>query len=101
MIFVYVPCKNLDMAKTIAKILVEKRMAGRVDIMPTNSVTRVNGGVAEATGATMIIKTIDKHVQGIEDVVREHYNDGIPCIATISLYRLNRDFKDWLLTSTS
>jgi len=101
MIFVYVPCKNLDMAKTIAKILVEKRMAGRVDIMPTNSVTRVNSGVAEATGATMIIKTIDKHVQGIEDVVREHYNDGIPCIATISLYRLNRDFKDWLLTSTS
>jgi len=107
MIFIYVPCQNLDTAKTIAKILVEKRMAGKVDIMLTNSVTRVNGlpaqagGVIETTGATMIIKTIDRHIQGVEDIVREHHQGGVPCMATISLYRLNRDFKDWLIASTS
>ena len=100
MIFIWVPCQNLDTAKTIAKILVEKRMAGKVDIMPTNSFSRDNGGVAEVAGATMIIMTIDKHVQAIEDVVREYYQDGVPCMATISLYRLNRDFKDWLIAST-
>jgi uncharacterized protein involved in tolerance to divalent cations len=96
-----VPCQDLDTAKIIAKILVEKRMAGKVDIMLTNSVSRVNGGVTEVSGATMIIMTIDKHVQDIEDIVREHYQGGIPCMATISLYRLNRDFKDWLIASTS
>ncbi len=101
MIFIYVPCQDLDTAKIIAKILVEKRMAGKVDIMLTNSVSRVNGGVNEISGATMIIMTIDKHVQDIEDIVREHYQGGIPCMATISLYRLNRDFKDWLIASTS
>ena len=100
MIFIYVPCQNLDTAKTIAKLLVEKKMAGKVDIMPTNSFTRENGGVIEAQGSTMIIMTIDKHVQDIEDVVREHYQDGVPCMATISLYRLNRDFKDWLIAAT-
>jgi len=99
-IFIYVPCQNLDTAKTIAKILVEKRMAGKVDVVPTNSFSRDNGGVAEISGATMIIMTIDKHVQDIEDLVREYYQDGIPCMATISLYRLNRDFKDWLIAST-
>ena len=101
MIFIYVPCQDLDTAKIIAKILVERRMAGKVDIMLTNSVSRVNGGVAEAPGATMVIMTIDKHVQDIEDIVREHYQGGVPCMATISLYRLNRDFKDWLINSTS
>ena len=101
MIFIYVPCHDLDTAKTIARTLVERRMAGKVDIMPTNSVTRVNGDVTEAAGATMIIKTIDKHVQGIEDVVRENFHEGIPCVATISLYRLNRDFKDWLINATN
>jgi periplasmic divalent cation tolerance protein len=101
MIFIYVPCQNLDTAKTIAKVLVEKRMAGKVDIMPTNSFSRDNGGVAEVSGATMIIMTIDKHVQDIEDIVREHYQGGVPCMATITLYRLNRDFKDWLIASTS
>jgi uncharacterized protein involved in tolerance to divalent cations len=101
MIFIYVPCQNLDTAKTIAKLLVEKKMAGKVDIMLTNSVTRVNEGVVEAPGATMIIMTIDKHVQDIEDIVREHYQGGVPCMATIALYRLNRDFKDWLINATS
>jgi len=75
-------------------------MAGKVDVMPTNSFSRDNGGVAEISGATMIIMTIDKHVQDIEDLVREYYQDGIPCMATISLYRLNRDFKDWLIAAT-
>lgn len=106
MIFIYVPCQNLNTAKIIAKILVEKRMAGKVDIIATNSFTRVEdlsnqaGEVAEISGATLIIMTIDKHVQGIEDVVREYYQDGIPCMATIALYRLNRDFKDWLIGVT-
>jgi uncharacterized protein involved in tolerance to divalent cations len=100
MIFIYVPCQNLETAKTIAKILVEKRMAGKVDVMPTTSFSHEDIGVAEVSGATMIIMTIDKHVQGIEDVVREYYQDGVPCMATISLYRLNRDFKDWLIAST-
>jgi uncharacterized protein involved in tolerance to divalent cations len=100
MIFIYVPCQNLDTAKTIAKLLVEKRKAGKVDVMPTNSFSRENDGVREVSGATMIIMTIDKHVQDIEDIVREYYQDGVPCMATISLYRLNRDFKDWLIAST-
>ena len=101
MIFIYVPCQNLETAKIIAKILVEKKMAGKVDIMSTNSITQENGGVVETTGATMIIMTIDRHIQNIEDIVREYYQDGVPCMATISLYRLNRDFKDWLISSTS
>ena len=107
MIFIYVPCQNLDTAKTIAKLLIEKRMAGKVDIMPTDSFFRADdlpleaGGVAEVSGATMIIMTIDKHVQDIEDIVREHYQDGVPCMATITLYRLNREFKDWLINATS
>jgi len=106
MIFIYVPCQTLETAKTIAKVLVEKKMAGKVDIMITNSIFRENdspgeGGVKEVAGATMIIMTIDRHIQAIEDVVREHYQDGVPCMATIALFRLNRDFKDWLINSTS
>lgn len=100
MIFIYVPCQSVDVAKTIAKILIEKRMAGTVDVLPAHLFRQENGGVAETSGSVMVIKTIDKHVQDIEDVVREHHQNGIPCIATISLYRLNRDFKDWLINAT-
>jgi len=101
MIFIYVPFNNADTAKAVGRLLVEKRMAGRVDVLPIRSYYRANGEVVETPGATMIIKTIDKHIQGVEDVVREHYHDGVPCIASITLYRLNRDFKDWLIAATS
>jgi uncharacterized protein involved in tolerance to divalent cations len=101
MILLYVPFQSIDAAKTVAKILVDKKVAGKVDIMPTNSVSLTDSGVVESSGAAMVINTIDKHVQGVEDVVREYYQDGVPCIATISLFRLNRDFKDWLITTTS
>lgn len=101
MIFIWVPCQNIDTAKTIAKLLVEKKMAGKVDIMLTDLIYRGADGVIEASGATMVIMTIDRHIQDIEDIVREHYQGGVPCMATISLYRLNRDFKDWLIASTS
>jgi len=101
MIFIYVPFQNAETAKTVAKLLVEKKMAGRVDLMPIRSFYRQNGAVAETTGANMIVHTIDKHINPIEDLVREYYQDGVPCIASISLYRLNRDFKDWLISSTS
>lgn len=100
MIFIYVPFQNVDIAKTVGKLLVEKRMAGSVDLMPTRSFNRENGEVKETTGAVMIVKTIDKHIQDIEDIVREHCHDGVPCIASITLYRLNRDFKDWLIAAT-
>jgi uncharacterized protein involved in tolerance to divalent cations len=104
-IFIYVSFNNVETAKAVGKLLVEKRMAGSVDLMPSRSFNRDNdpsgqGEVKETTGAVMIIKTIDKHIQDIEDIIRENHHDGIPCIASIKLYRLNRDFKDWLIAST-
>jgi len=101
MIFIYVPCQNVDTAKAIAKILVERRMAGKVDIMPTSTVSLINAEAIEESGATMIIKTIDRHIQGIEEVVMAHHKDSTPCVATIALSRMNREFKDWLLGATS
>ncbi len=95
------PFKNVDTAKTIAKLLVEKRMAGSVDVLPIRSYHRVNGDVAETPGATIIVKTIERHIQGIEEVIAENYHEEVPCVATIALHRLNREFKDWLINSTS
>jgi len=101
MIFIYVPCQSVDEAKIIARVLVQKKLAGRVDIMPTESVYQQKGGeVEEVSRATMIIMTIDKRIQDIEDTIKEQFQNRIPCVASITLYRLNREFKDWLISST-
>ena len=101
MVFLYVPCKNIEEAKTISKLMVQQRVAGRIDIVPTQSVFQGDNGLEETEGAAMIVKALDKKVQDVEDIVREHHKDRIPCIATFMLYRLNREFKEWLVASTA
>lgn len=102
MVFLYVPCKNIEEAKTISRLMVEKRVAGRIDIVPTQSVVfQGQGGVEETEGAAMIVKALDKKVQDVEDIVRAHHKNRVPCIATFMLYRMNREFKEWLVASTA
>lgn len=101
MIFIYVPCQSVEEAKIISRVLIQKKLAGRVDIMPTESIYQRGGVIEEVPRATMIIMTIDKRIQDIEDTIKEQFQNRIPCVASITLYRLNREFKDWLIASTS
>ncbi len=101
MIFLYIPCKDVDEAREIGKMLIEQRIAGKVDIMPIQSVYRGNNGVEEKKGVTMFVETIDDKIQEVEDIVRNYYKKEIPCIATFMLHRMNREFREWLVTSVT
>ena len=100
MIFLYIPCKNIDEAKKISKILIDKKVAGQVDMMPIQSISRSSQGIKEEDGVAMFVKTTDKNIQEIEDIVRQYQADKIPCVATFMLYRMNREYKEWLIGST-
>lgn len=101
MIFLYVFCKDINEAKTIGTLLVTHRAAGKVDIIPVQSMFRQKEGVQEREGAAMIIQTIDKRIRDVEDIVRQHQVGRTSCVASFTLYRLNREFKDWLIASTA
>ncbi|TSC75127.1 MAG: hypothetical protein G01um101430_628 [Parcubacteria group bacterium Gr01-1014_30] len=72
-----------------------------MDIIPVQSIFREREGIQEREGAAMIVKTIDKKIQDVEDVVRQHQLNRTSCIASFALYRLNREFKEWLVASTA
>jgi len=47
----------------------------------------------------LILQTQESKLQGLEDVARELVKQDIPpAIASFSIYRLNREYKDWLAT---
>ena len=102
MVFLYVTCKNVDEAKKIGKALVEGKAAGWVNISPIHGMYRQDGEVKElADGAAILIKTIEQKVQHVEDIVRATHTSKIPCIASFTLYRLNREYKDWLINTVA
>ncbi len=98
MIFLYVTCKDVDEAKKIGRALVEKKIAGCVNIAPIRSIYPENGEVREVEEASLIVKTIDSKVQLVEDTVRALHSYKVPCIASFSLHRLNHEYKNWLVS---
>lgn len=97
MVFLYVTCRDFDEAKKISRTLVERKAAGWVNISPVQAVYREDGEVKEAEGISLVVKTIESKVQEVEDIVRGLHSSKIPCIASFSLHRLNREYKDWLI----
>lgn len=101
MIFLYISAKNLEGAKMVAQVLIEKKMAGSVSIFPVQTFSRGPTGFQESAEVGIWVKTIDNKVQEVEDTVRHLYKDKTPCIATFMLYRMNREYKEWLITSVA
>jgi len=99
MVFLYVTTRNMEEAKGIAQTLIREKAAGWVNISPVNSMYREGGEIKEREGASLIVKTIESKVQDVEDIVRAAHKNRIHCVASFTLYRLNREYKDWLIGS--
>jgi periplasmic divalent cation tolerance protein len=97
MIFLYITCKNMDEARAIAKAVIEKKVAGCVNIFPVQSIYQDDGGAKEVSEVSLLVKTSDSKVQDVEDLVRGLHSYKTPCIASLSLWRLNREYKEWLV----
>ena len=97
MVFLYITCKDTDEAKTIGRELVAKKAAACVNIAPIHSMYPEDGTIRETSEASLLVKTIESKVQHVEEIVRAMHSYTIPCIASFSLYRLNREYKDWLI----
>ena len=97
MVFLYITCKDRDEAKRIGKALVERKLAGCVNIAPIESIYQENGSVKEVSEASLLVKTTDQKVQEVEDIVRKLHSYKVPCIASFSLYRLNHEYKEWIV----
>lgn len=97
MVFLYITCKDAAEAKKIGRTLVERKIAGCVNIAPIESIYREDGATREVSEVSLFVKTIDSKVQEVEDTVRALHSYEVPCIASFALHRLNREYKDWLV----
>ena len=96
MIFIYTTCQNIDEAKKIGKMVVEKKLAACVNIWPINSIYFWENELKENGEAVLLIKTIEVKLQAIEDLIQSNHSYSIPCIAVIDIRRINRPYKEWM-----
>lgn len=87
----------MEEAKKIGKAVVEKKIAGCVNIWPIDSVYFEDSKIKEDKEAVLLIKTVESKVAEIENIILSNHSYAVPIIATIDIHRVNREYKEWLM----
>ncbi|MEY4731347.1 MAG: hypothetical protein RL681_293 [Candidatus Parcubacteria bacterium] len=96
MIYLNITFKSMEEAEALARELVQRKAAGIVSVAPIKSFYPGEGGVLEREEALLKVTTIDSKVQEVEDIVREKSGGKLPRVISFSLFRIAREYKDWL-----
>lgn len=100
-------CVNFIMAsgeeaEKIAKLLVEKKLAACVNIIPkVKSIYRWEGRICNESESLLIAKTKTLLVHELIKEVKEHHSYKVPEIISIPINDGNPDYLDWLKSETT
>lgn len=98
MVLVYTTCQNIEEAKKIGKTMVEQKIAACINVWPIDSAYVAGEGIKEGAEAALLIKTDERKVQNIEDLVSKIHTYSVPFVGVIDVRRLNREYKEWIAT---
>lgn len=97
-IVVFMTAANVDEARRIAKELVERRLAGCVQILPEiESVYRWNGEVQRDPEILILAKTTAAQFDDLERAVREMHSYDTPEIVAITMSHVSEPYRAWLI----
>jgi periplasmic divalent cation tolerance protein len=96
-LFCYVTCPSLEEAETIARRLVEERLAACGNLLPgMRSVYRWQGSIHEAEETVLILKTSAALLPRLTQRVLELHSYTCPCVAALPVTGGNPAYLDWI-----
>jgi periplasmic divalent cation tolerance protein len=98
---VFVMAANEEEASTIARTLVEERLAACVNLIaPVRSIYRWRGAIEESLECLLIIKTSARRYSKLERRVKELHSYDVPEIVATALAHGSSDYLNWIMEST-
>jgi len=100
-IVVLVTCQSARQARTIARRLVEQRLAacGNVVEAPVRSIYRWKGKVESAKECVLVLKTSRRRFPALEKAVRKLHSYDVPEVIALPVVAGSRPYLDWLSES--
>ena len=93
-------CPDLDVAEEIAKLLVEHQLAACVNIINNvSSVYRWQNEVMSEQEAQLVIKTCEKQVTAIYNVIADKHPYDTPEWLVLDNVSASKDYLDWIKSS--
>lgn len=96
----YVTAPNADVAKTLARGLLEQHLAACINILPgITSIYRWDGAIQEDTEVLMMIKTETRRVDELSQYVRKNHPYDVAEVISVPIENGNPPYMDFLVRS--
>ena len=89
-------CKDIDEAKKIAKILIEKKLAACVQISNIESLYVWNDELCNDNEKLVSIKTKKKNFEKIQRKIKENHSYDLPEIIAIDIENASEEYKKYI-----
>lgn len=94
---VYITTSGMDESEKIANVLVEEKLAGCTNIIPSiKSIYLWKGDIESDSESIVMAKTRVSNVESIIKRVKEIHSYDIPCILAIPIIEGSKDYLEWL-----
>ncbi len=96
-LWVYCTTSSMEEARRISKILVEKRLAACVNLIPEiYSIYQWQGKIEESQEIALIAKTTTECLENLKKTIIKHHSYECPCIVALPMVGGNQDFLAWI-----
>nr|XP_032836529.1 protein CutA [Petromyzon marinus] len=93
----YVTCPSEDVAKTIARALVQMKLAACVNVIPrVTSIYSWKGNIEEDTEVLLMIKTRSSKVPHLAEYVRSAHPYDVPEVISVPIEQGNLAYLTWI-----
>ena len=101
-VFVYVTSPTVELARSIARVAVERKQAACANIIPQmHSIYSWEGQTREETEAVLILKTQKNRLSQLKETVLELHEYECPCFLALPIADGHQPFLDWLQSQSS
>ncbi len=90
----------LEMARSIARALVERGLAGWVQVSPVRSIYRWDGAIEEGEEHLLTCKIRQADFAAVEAAIRALHPYEVPEILAVPVTGINAAYAAWLRTAT-
>ena len=93
----YITAGNMEEAEKLARVLVEKKLAACVNVLPgIKSFFYWEGEVQSEEEVLLLGKTSSELVEELTEEVQQQHSYEVPCTLTWDISGGNKQFLDWI-----
>ncbi len=97
---IVITTSTMEAAPTLARMLVERRLAACVNILPgIHSVFRWREKIEEANEAMLVIKTTEHNVLHVEEALKSLHSYELPEFVVLDVGRMSDAYLQWIQAS--